>query len=101
MSEPLIGWRCNHAWTAALVTAILMLAGAVVVSRRAGLLQGRDDVSGRSTHSESRSRPFAEISATVPWTAIAGPLRVSPINRAFSRTPPAGRHAHSAVGHFN
>lgn len=65
--------------TVTLLTVTLILAGAVLASRREEQLQGRDDVA----YLESRSRPFAEVAATVPWSAIAGPLRVSPINPRY------------------
>ena len=66
-------------WSVALVGATLMAAAAVGLSRREEQRQGRDGVA----YWESRSRPFAEVAASVPWSAIAGPLRVSPINPRY------------------
>jgi hypothetical protein len=70
-------------WSAALVAVALIVAGAVVVSCREGQREGLDDDSAKSASSGKRSRPFAEVAATVPWTMIAGPLRVSSINPRY------------------
>jgi len=69
-------------WTAALLTATLILADAIVVSRRHEL-QGQRDVSGQSRHPTNRSRPPAERPAIRSGSGIAGPLRVSPVNPRY------------------
>ncbi|HEV7596311.1 MAG TPA: DUF6298 domain-containing protein [Gemmatimonadaceae bacterium] len=63
------------------MTAPLVMAG-IAVLRQHRRLDGQSDGS-RRIESDARYRRFEEVSATVPWTTIDGPLRVSPINPRY------------------
>lgn len=56
------------------------------------------DPAGPGGGSDTSSKSFAEVEATIPWTTIAGPLRVSPTNpRYFTNT--SGRAVYLTGSH--
>jgi hypothetical protein len=65
-------------WNLRMLALLLILAAAVLAVGRNERLQDRD-----AAYLKSRSKPFAEVATTVPWSAIAGPLRVSSINPRY------------------
>jgi len=71
--------------------------GGVVVSRRVGT-SARVGVSKGGINEGASARPFAGIAATVPWTSIAGPLRVSRVNPRYF-TNDAGRAVYLTGSH--
>lgn len=60
----------------------MLVAGTMAASCGDGSRGGRGDPAGPAS-SDTSSRSFAEVEATVPWSTIAGPLRVSPVNPRY------------------